>query len=307
MYVSHFTACLTGLAKFKTVIKRVDSETAFNTKWNAVPHIRSNQITIRSTPCYLFFSHSPEAIFIFELNDKKAMMEERYDDAKKLIEEGVDVNCKVFTTEATPIYYASITNKLELVKILIDKGADVNSTLIDGYTILHSFSTNEHWELYKNIINFLLENGLDINKQDNFGQTALFLASANEDPSFAEFLINNGADVNIPSKKDGAPIHLAASANNIAIAELLLASGADIHDKNSVQWDTPLHYAATEGNTEMIKFLLERGANPESMNQLRRTPLDNANAAGMFKQEYAEPTEILENAKPLPHKIETTE
>jgi len=70
---------------------------------------------------------------------------------------------------------ACLTNDFEKVKILVNKGADVNFFNKDGYTPL-IYSINKESDI--KIVNFLINNGADVNFQDNTtqGWTPLLLS-----------------------------------------------------------------------------------------------------------------------------------
>ena len=60
-----------------------------------------------------------------------------------------------------------------IVTMLLERGADVNAKIYEGYTALQMASRNRHTE----IVAMLLEKGSDVNAQDKDGYTALIWAS----------------------------------------------------------------------------------------------------------------------------------
>ncbi len=80
-----------------------------------------------------------------------------------------------------------------------------------------------------NLVDRLLEQGMDINRRDGAGLTPLIVAVENNDLNMAKHLIEKGADPNIPRQHDGyTPIVVAKTAAkpNAELIELLRASGA---------------------------------------------------------------------------------
>ena len=72
----------------------------------------------------------------------------------------------------TPLYSAANKGYLEIVKLLIENGADINKSNNDGWTPLYSAADKGHLEVVK----LLIENGADINKSNNNGWfTLLFI------------------------------------------------------------------------------------------------------------------------------------
>ena len=202
----------------------------------------------------------------------KAIEEGRIDDAKNMIMSGVEVNTNNILTGASPIFSAAIRNQIDIVKMLINKGASVNTTLRNGSTILHSIA-HGNTEFTVELIDLLINNGLDIKANDKHGQTSFYLACFRKDDSLANYLLEKGADVNSGKV---VPIHAASSFSSASLVAKLIDNGANINDQSSPQKDTPLHYAAAEGNIEVIKMLLEKGADTKLTNSLGRTALANA-------------------------------
>lgn len=94
-----------------------------------------------------------------------------YKIVKLLIEKGADVNIKGYS-DVTPIMSASIGGNLEIVRLLYESGANVNSTNSHGMTALMWASVFGNLKVVK----YLLKNGADIHIRDINGNTALDLA-----------------------------------------------------------------------------------------------------------------------------------
>ena len=96
--------------------------------------------------------------------------------------------------QRTPLFYVieAPAENLDVVLLLIDKGADVNATSIDGYTPLLKASQKRHHEILENLLSrganhrqILLSNG----------NSALHVACENGDLESVIVLINAGADL----------------------------------------------------------------------------------------------------------------
>jgi ankyrin repeat protein len=77
------------------------------------------------------------------------------------------------------------------------------------------------------IVRFLLDNGANIETTDYRRRTALYVAARYGNPEIARLLIERGANVNATNKNGKTPLHIALDSLNFEVAELLLANGAD--------------------------------------------------------------------------------
>lgn len=84
-------------------------------------------------------------------------------------------------------------NDVELAKVAIDNGADIDDKDRNGNTALHYCVYYKNYELMK----YLVDNGANVNIQDNNGNTPLMLAVKMQPKNFSDFLIDNGANKNI--------------------------------------------------------------------------------------------------------------
>lgn len=113
---------------------------------------------------------------------------------------------------------------------------------------------NENIEGVKN----LLDQGVDINAKDDFGQTPLHLAVNHENVKIIELLINQGADVNGVDANGNTPIFMVSSLDK-KIIKLLLEYGTDPNIKNN-DGRTILDMAYEENSTDIVELLHLYGA-----------------------------------------------
>jgi ankyrin repeat protein len=124
----------------------------------------------------------------------------------------------------TPVYEAAAHNHPELVKLLLDYGANINTCTNAGETPLHGAITAHHLSMVK----LLLDNDADINASLASGQTPLRLAVIKGYADIVELLLTRGALVNTRGKTGLTPLHWAALKGQLQIVSLLLTHGADI-------------------------------------------------------------------------------
>lgn len=119
----------------------------------------------------------------------------------------------------------------------------------------------------------LIELGANINEINQKGHTPLHLASGWGKPEMVEFLLKNGANIKARDYISWTPLMWAAIRGRIENAEILLKYG---DDPNSVDLDknTPLILAAYRNQKNMIFLLLKYGANKDSKNVYNETFCD---------------------------------
>jgi ankyrin repeat protein len=267
-----------------------------------------------------------------------AVINGHFDLAKTLIDRGADVNAQsdqgvaplygVLNIEWAPkaLYPQPQAHKqqqlgyLDLMKVLIDKGADVNTRIkmkvwYSGYSF-------------------------DLSGVDEIGATPFWRAAYASDIAAMRLLVAAGADPNLPTMKPagrarfgdqteareaadksglppvpiGGPsvtaLHAAAGvgygegfgANShryaptgmlAAVKYLVEELGADVnaadHDGN-----TALHHAAARGDNEMILYLVSKGANVKAVDREGRTTVDMANGPVQRIQPFPETIALLE-------------
>ena len=94
---------------------------------------------------------------------------------------------------------------LNLVRDLIELGANLEWQDEDGWTALYECA----WHNYLEIARMLIDAGADVNIQDNVGWTALHYCARWNHPEIARMLIDSGADKTIPSNSGKLPYELA--------------------------------------------------------------------------------------------------
>ncbi len=192
--------------------------------------------------------------------------------AQLLLDSGAQVNSQAGFYNTTPLYGAAQNGSLELVKLLVSKGAKVNA--VDKYFSrpLAKAVQADNLEIAK----FLLEHGADktINHSDTEFQTAIFKARS---AKMAQLLIANGANVSESDKKGQSVLfHAVARYLDFDLLKVLLQNGADINAQDKSGTTALLqavrHSYAKNGKT-CVQFLLENGAKANVANNQGETPL----------------------------------
>ncbi|KAF2899120.1 hypothetical protein ILUMI_07054 [Ignelater luminosus] len=107
---------------------------------------------------------------------------------------------------------------------------------------------------------YVLKLGVDINKQDKYGETPLFCATRMGKLAAIKLLLKFDADINKSDAFKITPLHVATERGFNECAAELIDSGANVN-LSSVDGCTPLFIAVKKGNEELVKLLIENKAN----------------------------------------------
>ncbi|KAF5300066.1 hypothetical protein FQA39_LY11258 [Lamprigera yunnana] len=157
----------------------------------------------------------------------------------------------------TPLMEAASAGHVELAKILLMHGAGINT---HSNEFKESALTLACYKGHLDMVRFLLEAGADQEHKTDEMHTALMEASMDGHVEVARLLLDSGAQVNMPTDSFESPLTLAACGGHVDLAMLLIERGANIEEVNDEGY-TPLMEAAREGHEEMVALLLSQGAN----------------------------------------------
>ncbi len=214
-----------------------------------------------------------------KVGDKKSVL--------RFLEKRGRVNAK--RKGKTPLMMAARYGKLDIAKILIDKGASINAKeKSTDQTALHIAIYNKH----PSIALLLIDHGAFLNVKGTFKKysysngtahwTPLHLAAQSGQVKVVQELLKAGALVNTMDDIQKTPLHFAAGRylgstesyydkvsietikargkEQLDIVKLLLERGSLFNAKNIDGW-TALHYGCESGQDELVKLLIESGAN----------------------------------------------
>ncbi len=180
----------------------------------------------------------------------------------------------VWESSITPLQIAVCKDNLNMIQLLLDRGAEINATNDNGSTALHYAVANGN----RNTIETLLVKGADIHAKDLKGQTPLFYIYLNhqteQNQKILETLLKNKADINARDLEEKTPLFCTIEGTDKRLADLLIKNNADVNavDKNGT---TPLIHTVLRGllsqsilgmlDTHWEQFaeqLLKQGADP---------------------------------------------
>ena len=150
----------------------------------------------------------------------------------------------------TPLWCSAVANKCEVVKTLVRHGANVNATSDTQSTPVRSacYMTNVE------IVRYLVENGADIHRPNINGGTCLI--NSVQSVELCEFLIDKGADVNAQDNSGNLAMHYAVREGRTDTVKLLLKNHSNPFIVNDFG-DDSLQTAALRGFKDILDYLLE--------------------------------------------------
>ena len=126
----------------------------------------------------------------------------------------------------TPLHLAAYFNREKVVRLLVERGANINQTAqhLEGLTPLHSALSSRN----SKIAVYLLRNGASATvTEQGAGLTALHYAAANDMELAAQILIERGADPQIPDAGGRLPLDLAREKGSARVVALLENPGGE--------------------------------------------------------------------------------
>ncbi|XP_072316772.1 inversin [Eucyclogobius newberryi] len=175
---------------------------------------------------------------------------------KLLLEKGAMVD-SLDVMKHTPLFRAGEMGHKDVILTLIKGSARVDLVDVDGHTALHWAALGGNAE----ICQILMENGISPNVQDQAGRTPLQCAAYGGYITCMAVLMENNADPNIQDKEGRTALHWSCNNGYLDAVKLLLGYDAFPNlMEHSEERYTPLDYALLGGHSEVTQFMLEHGA-----------------------------------------------
>lgn len=197
---------------------------------------------------------------------------------KVLVQAGADVD-QADADGWTPLRAAAWGGHTEVVEFLVKHGCTLDSVDAENRTALRAAA----WSGHEEIVKILLENGANVNLTDHEGRTALIAAAYMGHAEIVEHLLNYGADINHADADGRTALSVAAlcaprsPGANVVVTLLERGATVDYKDKEGM---TPLLVASFEGHKEVCELLLENEADVDHCDHGGRSPLWAAASMG---------------------------
>jgi ankyrin repeat protein len=216
------------------------------------------------------------------------ILSNNYEKVRKTISRCPSIVHDCITDGRNPLHKAIYQKYTDIVKLLLDSGANVNQCesngmqtlfdqdedIISSYGITPLLAAISKVDLNYSIIQILLEYGANVNQCDYHNTSPLYLAIKGRNTRIANLLLEYGADANIHYYTNTSPLQVAAMNGNSQIVQALLERGATVNNNTNtttttdtsplylaaVRWANPLFIAKKKEYASIIKMLIDYGA-----------------------------------------------
>jgi ankyrin repeat protein len=156
---------------------------------------------------------------------------------------------------APQLYYASLLGLNQVVQWLLERGVDINAQGGRLFSALQAASFYGHVQ----VVQQLLERGANINAQGGHIGNALQAASLEGHDQVVQQLLEWGADINAHGAEGSALLGASFNGND-QVVQQLLKWGADVNNQGGY-FGNALQAASLKGRDQIVQWLLESGAN----------------------------------------------
>ncbi|KAH8707190.1 ankyrin repeat domain-containing protein [Phaeosphaeriaceae sp. PMI808] len=217
-----------------------------------------------------------EALLLNQVRETALMLERRDSDGqtllylaaeyghqrmvKLLLHKGADVNTRRGDNAqggyySNALYSASQGGYEQVVKLLLYKGAEVNAQGGEFGNALQAAS----YRGYEQVVKLLLDKGAEVNAQGGYYNNALQAASSRDYEQVVKLLLDKGAEVNAQGGYYGNALQAASSGGYEQVVKLLLDKGAKTNMQGGY-YGNALYVASQGGYEQVVKLLLYKGA-----------------------------------------------
>ena len=202
---------------------------------------------------------------------------------RMLVEAGAEVNARTEAGDTALIVAAQRAGGARVVEYLLDKGANLKTATNDGATALHRAAECGDVDVLK----LLVDKGADVDAQRRNpfgGQSPLASAVVFGHGAAVRYLLSKGAKANIGD----AGLSRAVFQGNVEIVKALLEAGVEVKNRGNQAFPgfggfepiLALACFSYNADPQIVRMLLDRGADPTAKSQQGQTPLELARERG---------------------------
>lgn len=209
----------------------------------------------------------------------------RVDEVVQHLRDGQDINAYGLNRQ-TALHNAVSKNNLEMFETLLKNNADPFLPADDTYgtTVIDRIISRDAHQMLATLRKY----GVDLNKVDQRGETALYKAVEQNKPEIVRELLSWGADPLWTGKGQMTPVMLAISRGYVEVVEELLQHKAVQTNLNhpevfGMAKEPLMHQILEFGSEELAPVLLKYGIDFNVYNDDGLTPLQNGISRGEMK------------------------
>ncbi|XP_063155461.1 transient receptor potential cation channel subfamily A member 1 [Candoia aspera] len=232
--------------------------------------------------------YSPESHINFTNNGKSsplhlAVQSRDLEMIKMCIEYGAQIDLKQ-NDKCTALHFAATQGATEILKLMMSSYAGdepiINAADGNKETLLHRAALFDHYELAE----YLISKGANINNVDNEGRTPLLLATSCASWKIVNLLVSKGANLEIKDHLGRNFLHLTVlhpgGLQHLNEEFLKMKDIKDLVTEEDHEGCTPLHYACKQGVPLSVNVLLEMNVSVYSKSRDKKSPLHFAASYG---------------------------
>lgn len=202
------------------------------------------------------------------------------DVVKLLVDRGANIRAQLTDEDGRmAIHYAAYNGLTDIVAFFLDQGLGVDVRDAKCQTPLMCAVLGGHVDTVK----LLAERGADLRAQplDGYGLTPIHQAAFDGKTDIVTYLLDQGVNPDLLSAKGFVPLHVAAENGSLDVVKVLAEHKANLRAKSEDAWEEwPIHRAAYFGQSAVIGLLLELGVEPDARTAIESTPLTMAAEKG---------------------------
>jgi len=198
-----------------------------------------------------------------------------------LIQKGARINCEEEEWGYTPLIQAIAGHHFAIAEWLMNHGADVNVKTRNGDTPIKDLcirNGDDPWDGRK-VAEMVIEK-----LNDKESRLSEILTKESYNREICEWLISKGADVDAVDNHLNTPLIKASRNGDRQIAELLISKDAKIDHRNE-DGQNALIFASERGHKEIVELLLNNGANIKAKDNKGKTAMNYAREKGFIEIE----------------------
>ena len=172
---------------------------------------------------------------------------------KLLLDMGSDINAQIETNRNTALTLACFQGRVDVVSLLLDRKANAEHRAKTGLTPLMEAASGG----FVDVGRVLLDKGADVNAPPvpSSRDTALTIAADKGHCKFVELLLSRGAAFDVKNKKGNSPLWLACNGGHIDVVNLLIQAGADVDSQDNRKISC-LMAGFRRGHVKVVKLMV---------------------------------------------------